>query len=589
MLEKVAEGASKGGGMLSKMMGPLLGNPYVAVAAGIAALSVIGVGMSKGVEELKGSIDKKIGDEADKKMGAASAGLVKMLSFGSVSDEAAKAMAANFAGYSESFNKVMEKVFGANFAKDVKSMISTRFDALIDIGDLLRSVFSGEWGNAGKAFANLLQHVVMMGIDSMKFMFLTIPEKLIDWLSTGAMALADWLNGLFQPGGGSGGVSVVDKLIVGVKSLGPLVLPFLKETLDRLLTTVGDNLIPGILKIGSAIAGLVYRIPAWLLDGLSSAFKSIWPNNFFSKYLLDPFVKQLTDIGNAIPFFGKYLGDAFASMTDYIKAKVSGKDTSQMHILPNLTEEYDAYQKKLKETTQSVVSANADAAKQVAASAPKLEKPAGVPEFLQTASSTTESLGKLKDTLGKITEKELGTLREQFGHVVSMFQDPNLTNIKLDKIADLGKSFMGIGDLSKSYTEMSSAVVKATGDIGKNGIGPALIAVQKMVQIANNLDAALADGNLNKIDIKAKLENVAKAVGLGGSATYTVDTGKNIVITVNMTVTMDAASVEKAIIYNSKSIITDRLNFATANPTQKATDNISPGVEAQFPVKGAAK
>lgn len=147
----------------------------------------------------------------------------------------------------------------------------------------------------------------------------------------------------------------------------------------------------------------------------------------------------------------------------------------------------------------------------------------------------------------------------------------------------------GVKNMFTGFSEVSSSAKNFVKDIANSGIAPALKAIGDLVKAANELDSALADGNINKIDIKAKLSNVAKAVGLGGAATYTVDTGKNIVITVNMTVTMDAASVEKAIIYSSKSIITDRLNFATSNPTQKATDTISPGVEAQFPVKGAAK
>lgn len=135
----------------------------------------------------------------------------------------------------------------------------------------------------------------------------------------------------------------------------------------------------------------------------------------------------------------------------------------------------------------------------------------------------------------------------------------------------------------RNMTELASVI--QGDDQGKTGIVGALRAVSEMARQANELDKALADGNINKIDVKAKLERVAKAVGLGGRATYTVDTGKNVVITVNMQVFMSAAEVEKAIIFNKTSIITDRLNFATQRTTPPGADIISRDVEPQYPLQ----
>jgi hypothetical protein len=136
----------------------------------------------------------------------------------------------------------------------------------------------------------------------------------------------------------------------------------------------------------------------------------------------------------------------------------------------------------------------------------------------------------------------------------------------------------GLKNTFTSVNEVDTAI-KATKNFAqtnvKGAFQAALGAIKDMVKVANDLDTALADGRINKIDIKTKLQNVANAVGLGGKATYTVNPSKEVQITVNLHVTMDADKVERVIIERSQSIIRDRLNFATNNPTQKGNSEIS--------------
>jgi len=159
--------------------------------------------------------------------------------------------------------------------------------------------------------------------------------------------------------------------------------------------------------------------------------------------------------------------------------------------------------------------------------------------------------------------------------------------VGLQKQIGEGISAASLKAFGRNMTDLSSVI---RGDEqGKSGIVGALQAVSDMVKQANELDKALSDGNLNKIDVKARLERVAKSVGLGGKATYTVDTGKNVVITVNMQVVMSAGEVEKAIIFNKNSIITDRLNFATQRTNPPGSDIISRDVEPMFPLQERGK
>ena len=161
---------------------------------------------------------------------------------------------------------------------------------------------------------------------------------------------------------------------------------------------------------------------------------------------------------------------------------------------------------------------------------------------------------------------------------------------KLIDVMNVVDKKVGIGnDLTKFQSRMNSLATLMKGD-GKKGSGVtgALMAVSEMVNQANKLNEALSS-DMNKIDINAKLSNVASAVGLQGGGTYTVNPSKQVQVVVNLTVTMNAGDVEKAIISNQKSIIADRLNFATENPSSKGNDKITPGSAPQFPMQPSVK
>lgn len=99
-----------------------------------------------------------------------------------------------------------------------------------------------------------------------------------------------------------------------------------------------------------------------------------------------------------------------------------------------------------------------------------------------------------------------------------------------------------------------------------------LAAVTDMVQQTRQLDIAL--GNLPKISLPAKLDSIAKGMGLGGKFAYTVQS-KEVIINVEFNVTMEVDKVEKVLITRTNSVIRDRINFAIKNaaPSEPATAN----------------
>jgi hypothetical protein len=150
----------------------------------------------------------------------------------------------------------------------------------------------------------------------------------------------------------------------------------------------------------------------------------------------------------------------------------------------------------------------------------------------------------------------------------------------------LGKLFNAVSQSANNFSAMEANVTRATADIQTKGIDSALKAVNQMIDVVQKLDTALTSADLNKLDISAKLGRVAQGVGLGKTASYTVNAGKPVVITLNLNVSMDVDQVEKVMILRSTSIIRDRLDLANTKPDAKIDNplrNYTPGDNVPAP------
>ena len=137
----------------------------------------------------------------------------------------------------------------------------------------------------------------------------------------------------------------------------------------------------------------------------------------------------------------------------------------------------------------------------------------------------------------------------------------------------LANSQGAISGAIKNVQGFGHSMQKVADAIKSGGVVAALNAVEQMVKQANSLDTALNAGS--KINIPAKLEAVARGVGLGKSGTFKV-TNKDVVINVNFEISMDVDKVEKVMVLRQKSILRDRLNYLTdASRQPQLPDNTS--------------
>jgi hypothetical protein len=93
-------------------------------------------------------------------------------------------------------------------------------------------------------------------------------------------------------------------------------------------------------------------------------------------------------------------------------------------------------------------------------------------------------------------------------------------------------------------------------------------------------------GSLPDLKLNAKLKTLASGLGIGGKFNYQVKS-KDVIINVNLQVEMNAADLEKSLVLREKSVIRNRLNFATGPGTagKESTDVLpnSPSGVYAFP------
>lgn len=184
-----------------------------------------------------------------------------------------------------------------------------------------------------------------------------------------------------------------------------------------------------------------------------------------------------------------------------------------------------------------------------------------------------------------------GTSRAPLVELVSTLNLPVFDQLagsssKSVRVADnINKLMQGMTQTAKGTHQM----VKEVGKIETGAMAMAVTAVQEMVTKANELENILSNESLNKVNVPARLKTLAKGVGLGSSGRYQIH-NKDVQITINLSVSMDADDLEKTLIMRKKSIIRDRLNFATQNPSDRSADTIPDTVgPVNFPTGGGVQ
>lgn len=539
--EKAVAGAAKTGAtnpIGPGMMTSLFGNPYVAAAALIAAAGVAGTGFSKGIEKFQDRLvadASAVGGKAEKQVGASLAGVVQLLSFGSLSDEASYEMAKNFSKFADDMFKQIEKMFGPELGKTIKERFMLQLDFLSHFGDLIRSVMAGDAGGIAKSIGNMLQDVFKIAITQIRFVFLELPTKIIDWLVPAMNDLSDYLLKSLDPASGTG--SVWEQVKPALIRLGTDLLPPLWTAMKSLFTAA-------FIKLPPVIGKLLFSLGAWLGGTIQDLMKEV------GTMAWNGIVEVLVTLAEKTSgLFGTKLKTQFDKIRNMLKigpkmAADSSEETNKM----------------LEEQRNKQMADNLPGApKNVAAvTAPEVDPKLAQSEKLMQATATLEGVKALQE-LQKVD------IQKTIDDTSTKLQAINFDKLEsgiLKRVDQLNTTLTGLTEnLDKSAANLSAR------------LAPTIKATQDIIASVKELDQILASGDATKISVTKNLSKFANNAGLGGNEKYTIQ-NKGIQLNLDLKIVMNAEEMEEALVLRNKSIIKDSIKQSLSLTDDQLRDKI---------------
>lgn len=326
----------------------------------------------------------------------------------------------------------------------------------------------------------------------------------------------------------------------------------------KMLSGVGDVLI-GLFtgdseKISDGIKSIVFGFAETFVRGIISMVTMI--PTLVTKLVIQPIFNMVGNVLQALgaEAVGKMVKDIGSFVGDTVSFIVScaNKLADAIGYVVNLTELFASKQKKAATASSASAVATKAAAEELEKAKKEFEAPSSPVDLsaafksidvskessIQLSSSAFRQIDDLEKSLKSVTKERVKSVKDGLASVLG--PDGILTS------------------LAKDVEAYRPQLESATKSLKDEGVQVAMSAVSNIVKSANEMNAALADGNINKLDVKAKLQRVANAVGLKNQK-YTID-NKDVQITLNLTVVMEAGEVEKVIVQRKASVIRDRLN-----------------------------
>lgn len=545
--------AAKAAASLSgKVEGGLLGKAggLAGRVAGPAALVVAALAIGKGVDEYTDQITSTL-DRSSKVIGAGATGVVDALTLGLLPDDLKLKLANTMASVTDSVFGAIKSAFGEGFGNSLKQTLASAFEVFGNIWSVLSNLFTGDQASFNQSVLELGASLLRFVINAVEYTLNQAPLLLVK-LGT---KVIDGLGG------------IIIKMVTGFGSL-------LASGVDEVF---GTHLADKMKQWGETVNKGMDAAAAAIVKTTDQNSKQIADatQNFNDTYLRTSADKAKIAASAAL--------SATQATNDAVKQAADAAGGGLSKVAENLQAVKDA-KKQLDDKDFDV----AGALKSIG------DKLRGV-SFNLISDDQLADIDKSNTGLQSLHDL-VGTIPTTLGDISSGLKATSFNFISDDQLTDMSKSLKGFKALDKFSTDVAGSfsnftdLSKAAATIKKGAIAEAAMAISDMVAAANELDSALADGNINKIDVKAKLDRVAKAVGLGGKATYTVNPSKQVQIVVNLEVTMDVDKVEKVMIMRQQSIIRDRLNFATDNPAAKGVTTVPSTYQATLPnVQGGSQ
>ena len=621
-----ADGVAEGlGGVMSKSLGGLgkfLGPIGIAIAIGDAAVHI-----KDAMDKFEKKLEPEFG-EAASKVGAGATGIIDALTFGLLPDDLKEQIARAIADVASKLFATVEDYFGKTFSDKLKDYVSSELDVFSSLGGLIKSLFSGNDQDIADALSDFGEKLVKYFGKMVDFLMEAIPtiavkieefmthlagrffhimakvfakgknipvigglfsalSKVFDLLGDGYDKISEWLGKLGKLFKADG---------VGKTLASPFVWAW--DKIKGVFDAIADFFEPWTTKVvgffqdtWDGIVGIWSGVKDWfhkhVIEPISDAFESVVSSiaDVFSK-LWDEVKKPWND---AKVWFNDHvvqpITDVFNGLVDAIKKPFDDAwdDIKTVFSSKNIQELFDNVVQTIKDTLNKLLDIPAfnDMIK-VAKATFKISSPSKV--FSEMGGDIVDGMSLGLSDITEVMKTHMGDAAKAAGdstpeliknvqnavNAAKAAQETAVTEVAKGLSAKASDDTTA--SLVASVKSSATAISKIADTVSKGGVQQALKAVNDMVKVANDLDAALNQGL--KVDLPVKLSKIATAVGLGGKFNYTIR-NKDVVVQINMQVTMNAGEVEKVIFMRQGSFVRQRLDFLADEA--KATPQILPG------------
>jgi hypothetical protein len=496
---------------------------------------------------------------------------------------------------------------------DVVDTFSKFSSSMVSVIELAKPGLGQLYGLIGPSFTDTLSEIgtfVGTTISALQFTIDTIVkkaselnvtaelEKSMNFLTSSLRATSEIMKALTPSGEIIDGAKSVLPKLAGINTLEEV--GYFAGSMIQKIGTVIDLIIgrmnsPEFAKITDENLTKMERMGS-IMSSFANVLKSIMPSDKMLETLKSSVGGGALAAGidpNAIGAAGKFISTYLEGMKELLPAMTGGiinsliagaeqltsKDISKIDAISKAITSFGGFISSMSSATKSVPKNvdNADTAftsigdvlmgisSSIEGFISTLTSKMNVFELFSQSSGVVGTLESTVQTVKQISTSvsdallSMRNLASAMGEVATV----QMTQVDTSSFAMMSDNIKIISfTLSDSFAadiiSASEKLTKIGNAIKSGGIERSLSAVSDMIKRVNELNDTLADGKLNTINVPAKLEAVAKGVGLGGKFNYQIQ-NKDVVINVNLNVTMEAGKVENVIIKRKSSVIRQHL------------------------------
>jgi hypothetical protein len=503
--------------LLASSLGKVLGGATV-----VGLIAAMSVGVSSGMTKFKGTLRKEF-SESQSIVSAGTAGLIDMLTFGLMSDETLTKISVGVASIGKSIEGQLDKIL-PNLGKTVMDRIAASFKTLSGLGDIIIGIFKGDEDRIANGLLDTFTGLINILWTTIELQIVKFPALLLKGLSYAFETIAPIVPKLIGNFLKSMGLESVGNAFIEFGNVTKSVFHLIRDGIDFLVAGF-DFLVTGFRFVVKDMS----KSGDWIKERFTAVFG--WVGDKFT-WLLEKF-----GIGKeTIDLICKGITSAWIE----VKTVVGEIINSIVTKLSMLSKLFDMLGGVFKNMTSWMKSTTSD-----------MKKGLDPEEMKKTAQTTAE-------VASNAIQEGLSAAEKNSGITDKIIVNQNKSIDEL--LANAASQQKKVQDLAAGFSKLET-----------QGLVSSMKVVGGITDAANELDRALSDGNVNKLNVRAKLQRVADSVGLKNQK-YTIS-NKMVQITLDLTVVMDAGEVEKVMIQRKSSVIRDRLNHVPEYTKSQITGN----------------